>query len=236
VSFLAFYTLLYICLCVIPALIRTFIDIKVLKLRNEIFLLPPATIKFDKYYEGFAVTGLLAPFLEEIAFRGASYLLLGFTGLVIGNIVWILAHPQWQLKYLPPNTPVKTKIGFVLNAIFYYSCASIFFSYAWINGYGLYAVLFHILHNTGILAGSIVTEKKLGFEKPEIFREEKQSGKVSTPATEIFIEKKPVKIPITLDAEFDPTEFKFFKDFSTPTASATIKFEELKWLNPRLRF
>jgi len=230
VSFLMFYTLLYFCLCVVPALIRTYIDVRILKLRDEIFLLPPATIKFNKYYENFVVTGLLAPFLEEIAFRGVSYLLLGITGFVIGNAVWVLAHPWWQLKYLPPETTTKIKIIFIFNAIFYYSCAAIFFSYAWLSGYGLYAVIFHMLHNIGIFAGSIVAEKRLGFERPEIFRESK-SRKES--ATEIFTEKKPIRTPIVLDAEFDLTEFKFFKEFSTSTASASTKFEELKWLNPR---
>jgi hypothetical protein len=233
VSFLVWYSILYIALVAVPAMVRIFIDRKVLKLKDWYFLLPAST-KFDQHFDNLTMTGLLMPFLEELAFRGAPLFILGLPGLIAGNAVWVLAHPSWQLKYLPSDIPSRTRVGFVLSACMYYAFSAGFFSYGWLAGYGLYAVLFHILHNSGIVISAIISDASVKFAKPEIFKERKE--KPSAHASEIFVEKKPIGVPITLDADFDLTDLKFFREFrKVSPASATIR-ADFGWLNPEQRY
>jgi len=240
-SFLAWYSILYVALVAVPAMVRIFIDQKVLKLKDWYFLLPAST-KFDQHFDNLTLTGLLMPFVEELAFRGVPLLLLGLPGLIVGNAVWVLAHPSWQLKYLPPDIPLRTRVGFVLSACMYYAFSAIFFSYGWLAGYGLYAVLFHILHNSGIAISAIISDASVKFARPEIFKERKEgqsahaSESSTPPSSEIFVEKKPIRVPITLDADFDLTDLKFFREFrKVSPVSATIR-ADFRWLNPEQRY
>jgi len=216
VSFLVHYTQLYVLLVVIPAYVRLLIDRFVLKIEDRYFLLPSST-----NFSNAVNTALIFPLVEELAFRGAPLAFLGYPGLIIANAIWVIAHPAWQLSYLPSGTPRSIKIGFILNSAFFYSCGAVFYTYAWLAGYGLYAVIFHIMHNSLIIIASTFAEAvKVRYVKPEIFAEKKtQERKTFVP--EIFVERTPSSGVIDFDV--DLTDLKFFKDFGkTPSSSFLV--------------
>ena len=168
----------YVLLVLVPAIVRTLIDTIILKIPSSCFELPSSRIsmfiKFEDVYASFVSVALVAPLLEELLFRAVPYALLGFTGLILGNIVWVLAHPSWQLRYVS-GFPLKTKLGFLANTVFYYSCAAVFFTIPWLQGYGLLAIIYHIAHNGILTLGGVFSEIEFPApwkrEDAEFFRE-----------------------------------------------------------------
>lgn len=198
------YLPLYIVLILVPAIIRTIIDAAVIKINSSAFDLPPSKpsdtmliVRFEDIFSSLVGTALYAPLVEEIVFRACPYFFLGLTGLVVGNIVWILAHPSWQLRYVS-GLPLKKKIAFTLNAIFYYTCAAIFFSIPWMQGFGLLAVVYHMAHNGILTAGGIFHE----IEFPAPWKKEE---------AEYFRESRGLRKKL---------EEKFFKDTNPPKEEA----------------
>jgi len=214
------YMPLYLGLVLVPALIRTVIDTVVIKIRPSTFELPPSkpkesllSVKYEDAFASFVGTALYAPLVEEIVFRACPYMFLGLTGLVVGNIVWILAHPSWQLRYVS-GLPLRQKVAFTLNTIFYYTCAAIFFSIPWIQGYGLLAVMYHMFHNGVLTLGGIFNEIEFPApwkkEEAEYFRESR--GLKRKLEERFFEDTNPPEEPVEeeiLDVDF---ERKFFKD------------------------
>ena len=224
------YMPLYLGLVLVPALIRTVIDTAIIKIRPSSFELPPSKpkesllyIKYEDAFASFVGTALYAPLVEEIVFRACPYMFLGLTGLVVGNIVWILAHPSWQLRYVS-GLPLKQKLAFTANTIFYYSCASIFFSIPWLQGYGLLAIIYHMAHNGILTLGGIFHEIEFPApwkkEESEFFRESR--GLKKKLEERFFRDTKPSKVPVEdeeieeLDVDF---ERKFFKDIKNVVPS-----------------
>jgi len=221
------YAPLYIGLVLVPAIIRMVIDTAVIKIPSSTFRLPPSkpekvlsirrilSIRYEDAFSSFVGSALYAPLIEEIVFRACPYIFLGFAGLVIGNIVWILAHPSWQLRYVSSLT-LKQKVGFTLSTIFYYSCCAIFFSIPWLQGYGLLAIVYHILHNGVLTLGGIFTEIEFPApwkkEEAEFFRESR--GLKKKLEERFFRDTKPLEEPIELEGvELDiDIGRKFFRE------------------------
>ncbi|HDH45034.1 MAG TPA: hypothetical protein ENG66_06570 [Thermococcus sp.] len=207
------YAPLYIGLVLVPAIIRTVVDAVIIKIPPSTFSLPPKqerSIMFISYEDAFSTfvgTALLFPLYEEIVFRACPYIFLGLTGLIIGNAVWILAHPSWQLRYVS-GLPLNKKIGFTLSTVFYYSCCAIFFSIPWLQGFGLLSVAYHMIHNGILTLGGIFTEVELPApwkkEESEYFREsrglkkklEEKFFKDTKPSEEVEEEEEELDIDI----------------------------------------
>jgi len=221
------YMPLYLGLVLVPALIRTFIDSVVIKIRPSTFELPPSkpkneilTVKYEDAFASFVGTALYAPLVEEIVFRAVPYIFLGFAGLVVGNIVWVLAHPSWQLRYVS-GLSLKQKLAFTANTIFYYSCAAVFFSIPWLQGYGLLSIAYHMMHNGLIVLGGIFHEIEFPApwkkEEAEFFREPR--GLKKKLEERFFKDTK--LIPVEVDEEEIDVDFErgFFKEIKRVSES-----------------
>jgi len=191
-----YYLPYYVILVLIPMLIRIAIE-KALGIRvaeYEKALDNPPFISYITYeyaFRNFVLTSLFYPFFEEIIFRAIPIAFLGFYGLIISNVVWILMHPAWQLQELA-SLSLKKKIAFTLTSTFYYACNSTFYIIAWLSGDGLIAILYHIFHNSWLTLGDFLKKiefsipmplkkysKKYGFiRKKEERLEEVEEGKV----------------------------------------------------------
>ncbi len=244
------YAMLYVLLVLIPALIRVFVDTAVIKIPSSSFQLPPSrtscSIKFEDAYASVVSTALVAPLFEEIVFRGTPYLFFGTVGLVIGSAVWVLAHPSWQLRYIT-GLPLWKRLAFTINSIFYYSCAAIFFSLPWIQGYPIFSVLFHMLHNGAIVLGGIFSEVEFPApwkrEDAEFFREPR--GLKKKLEEKFFKDTNPPENDEELEEELDVdlNGAKFFKEFTRgvesqkhaekkatkPPAKVVAKVDEELW-------
>ncbi|RLI82108.1 hypothetical protein DRP04_04720 [Archaeoglobales archaeon] len=223
------YMPLYLGLVLVPALIRTVIDTAIIKIKPSTFELPPSSkesilsIKYEDAFSSFVGTSLYAPLVEELVFRGCPYLFFGLTGLVVGNIVWVLAHPSWQLRYIS-GLPLEKKLAFTANTVFYYSCASIFFSIPWLQDYGLLAITYHMAHNAILTLGGFFHEIELPApwkkEEAEFFRESR--GLKRKLEEKYFRDTKPSEIEEEeeeLEVDF---EREFFKSI-TPSEEKPVK-------------
>ena len=226
------YAPFYIGLVLIPAIIRTFIDTAVIKIPSSNFLLPPSKselsvrnkmdIKYEDAFSSVVSSSLYAPLVEEMVFRASPYIFLGLPGLVVGNIVWILAHPSWQLRYVT-GLPTEKKVAFTANTIFYYACASVFFSMPWLDGYGLIAIAYHMLHNGLLTLGGIFSEVEFPApwkkEDSEFFRESR--GLKKKLEERFFRDTNPPEEEINVEEEMDVDigDKKFFKELSKKSIS-----------------
>jgi len=230
------YMPLYLGLVLVPALIRSVIDTVVIKINPSTFELPPSkprneilSVRYEDAFASFVGTALYAPLVEEIVFRAVPYTLLGLAGLVVGNIVWILAHPSWQLRYVS-DLPLKQKLAFTANTIFYYGCASVFFSIPWLQGYGLLAIAYHMAHNGILTLGGIFHEIEFPApwkkEEAEFFRESR--GLKRKLEEQFFRDTKP--IPVEVDEEELDVDFsrEFFKEIKEIKKKAVVAEEEVK--------
>jgi len=225
------YTPLYLGLVLVPAIIRTVIDTAIIKIRPSAFELPPSkpkesllSIKYEDAFASFVGTALYAPLVEEIVFRAVPYTFLGFAGLVVGNIVWILAHPSWQLRYVS-GLSLKQKLAFTANTIFYYSCAAVFFSIPWLQGFGLLSIAYHMFHNGLITIGGIFHEIEFPApwkkEEAEFFRESR--GLKRKLEDRFFKDTKPISVEIDedeLDVDF---EREFFREIKRKASSEELE-------------
>jgi len=108
------------------------------------------------------------------------------------------------------------KIGFTISSAAYYICAAIFFSIPWVQGFGLLAIVYHMMHNGVLTLGGIFSEIELPApwkkEDVEYFREargvrkkiEEHFFRDTKPAEDIEEEEE--------DLDMDIEDRKFFKD------------------------
>lgn len=229
------YTPLYIALVLVPAIIRTFIDTVIIKIPPSSFLLPPSksnhlSVRYEDVFASVVGSALYAPLVEEIVFRGAPYIFLGTVGLVVGNIVWILAHPSWQLRYIS-SMPTKTKVAFTANTVFYYTCAAIFFTIPWLQGYGILSIIYHMFHNGVITIGGIFSEVELPapWKKDEEMFFKESRGIKRKLEEKFFRDTNPPEEPIEeLDIDIDIGDKRFFKEISRKVATKAAVSEQAR--------
>jgi len=172
---LIYYFPYYVVLVLVPAVVRGIIE-GALKLQYREFSLDnifdprfSSSVDSTTVYRSLVISGMYFPLFEEILFRLIPLYFLGFPGLLIGNAVWILMHPTWQLQILDEEGWRKF-VGFLMS-VFFYSVCSIFYCIAWLNGDGIIAILYHMLHNSFIIIASAIREGmpeiKLPFSKRE---------------------------------------------------------------------
>ncbi len=226
------YAPLYIGLVLVPALIRTFFDTAVIKIPASSFQLPPSerevlNVKYEDAFSSIVSTAFYAPLVEELVYRAVPYLLLGMPGLIIGNVVWVLAHPSWQLRYVT-GLPTWKKVAFTINSAFYYSCAAVFYTLPWLEGYGILSIIYHMFHNGVLTIGGIFSE--IEFPAPwkkdeaEFFREsrglkrklEERFFRDTNPPEEEDLEEE-------LELDVDLNSNKFFREIEKATRTEKVE-------------
>ena len=155
----------YVGLVLIPMVFRIVIE-KSIGVRPEDFEtkisspLLPINMSYEAAFRTVILSVLYYPLFEELLFRGLPFFFFGYLGVVLGSIVWITMHPAWQLQYLS-DFSLKKKIIFTITSSAYYTANAVFYSMMWLNGAGLCAILYHIIHNGWLTLGDIIREVEL---------------------------------------------------------------------------
>jgi len=164
---LIYYFPYYVVLVLVPAVIRAIIE-DALKIRYyEDSILDPrfsASIDTTSLYRSMVTSGLYFPLFEEVFFRLIPLYFLGPYGLIMGDAVWVLMHPTWQLEKVEEEG--WRKLVFFLTTAFYYSLGATFYSIAWLNGDGIIAILYHMFHNSFIILASTLQENMPSIKIP----------------------------------------------------------------------
>jgi len=154
----------YVGLVLIPMVIRVVIE-KSIGIRPETFEsrvspLLPVNISYESAFRAVVITVLYYPLFEELLFRGLPYLFFSTIGVIIGSLIWVVMHPAWQLQYLSA-LPLQKKIIFTTTSSGYYAANAAFYSMMWLNGAGLVAILYHVIHNGWLTLVDIIKEIEL---------------------------------------------------------------------------
>ena len=190
----------YVGLVLIPMVIRVVVE-RAIGIRPETFEgkvsapLLPFNMSYEAAFRTVTITVLYYPLFEELLFRGLPYLFFGFLGVVIGSLVWVVMHPAWQLQYLSAFPPRK-KIVFTITSSSYYATNAVFYSMMWLNGAGLAAILYHIIHNGWLTLGDIIKEIELPAPwKHYKFIRRQPIGEEAPPSFKLFRKPKPREEP-----------------------------------------
>ena len=154
----------YVGLVLIPMAIRVTIE-RAIGIRPETFEdrvnpLLPINMSYEAAFRTITITVFYYPLFEELLFRGLPYLFFGTLGVIIGSLVWVIMHPAWQLQYLSAY-PLRKKLIFTATSTGYYVANAVFYAMMWLNGAGLAAILYHIIHNGWLTLGDIIKEIEL---------------------------------------------------------------------------
>jgi len=155
----------YVGLVLVPMVIRVVVE-RAIGIRPETFEgkvsapLLPFNMSYEAAFRTVTITVLYYPLFEELLFRGLPYLFFGILGLAVGSTVWVVMHPAWQLQYLSAFS-LRKKIVFTLTSSSYYVANAMFYSMMWLNGAGLAAILYHVIHNGWLTLGDIIKEIEL---------------------------------------------------------------------------
>ncbi|RLF08518.1 MAG: hypothetical protein DRJ60_00205 [Thermoprotei archaeon] len=187
----------YVGLVLIPMAIRVAVE-RAIGIRPEAFEgkvsapLLPFDMSYEVAFRTVTITALYYPLFEELLFRGLPYLFFGFLGVIIGSLVWVVMHPAWQLQYLSAF-PLRKKIIFTLTSSSYYVANAVFYSMMWLDGAGLAAILYHIIHNGWLVFGDVIRQVEL----PTPWKRYR------------FVRRHPI-------GEEAPPSFRLFKKFRKP--------------------
>lgn len=130
------------------------------RIMNDVTVLP-LSIDATNAYTLFVYGVLLAPFAEEILFRGVPLLIHPFFAMV-GTAAWVLVHP---VKFLVDYQYLLSKSELlqltVFSTLFFTSCG-IFLLLIWLRGfeYGAIAIIYHMLYNAFVFVGVVSSESK----------------------------------------------------------------------------
>jgi len=158
-SQLAYYFPYYVGLVLAPMLIRVVVEYA-LGIRPEMFEEKMFGLSYESAFRSVVLTVLYFPLFEELVFRGIPFMLFGLLGLIVGSIVWVAMHPAWQLQYLS-SLPLWKRVAFTISSTFYYSLNTIFYCTLWMNGAGLVAILYHMIHNGWLTFVDIIRKVEL---------------------------------------------------------------------------
>jgi len=198
-SQLIYYFPWYVGLVLVPMIIRVVIEkaigITPEAFESRTFSILPLDMSYESAFRTIALTVLYYPLFEELVFRGLPYFFFGLPGVVIGSFVWVVMHPAWQLQYLS-SYPSKKKLLFTFTSSMYYTCNAVFYGMMWVDGAGLTAILYHIIHNGWLTLGDMIKEVEL----PTPWKRNKyvkQPLSEETPTTlKLFRLKKPSVKPV----------------------------------------
>lgn len=154
----------YVGIVLIPMVIRVVVE-RAVGIRPETFEGSQLwgtnlNASYESAFRAVSITVLYYPLFEELLFRGLPYLFFGFLGVVLGSLVWVVMHPAWQLQYLSAF-PLRKKLIFTITSSSYYALSAVFYGMMWVNGAGLAAILYHIIHNGWLTLGDIIKEVEL---------------------------------------------------------------------------
>jgi len=106
---------------------------------------------------------VIAPLVEELAFRWLPLKYFGLEGMVIFLGVWLFMHYIW----------VFASDHFKVRHLIFYTVMGVYFCYLWYVGMGWLAILIHSLYNTVFCIVAVRREPELAnwdFRNPSIAR------------------------------------------------------------------
>ena len=163
-SQLAYYFPWYVCLVLVPMAVRVFIErlmgIRPELLEGRITPMLPVAMSYESAFRAVAVTVLYYPLFEELLFRGLPLFFFGVLGLAVGSTVWVVMHPAWQLQYLS-TLPLWKRLAFTATSSSYYATNAVFYGMMWLNGAGMAAIMYHVVHNGWLTLVDIISEVEL---------------------------------------------------------------------------
>jgi len=115
---------------------------------------------------------LVAPFVEEIVFRGVPLMIHPLLAWA-GTIGWALAHPIKAVATLEV-CPHERKLA-ALNVVTLagsFLASGVFYMLIWLRGfeYGVVAIAYHAFHNTSIFLGTIIQAKLTSRKKAPLVK------------------------------------------------------------------
>jgi len=194
---IVYYFPWYVFLVMVPMVLRGLLD-RVFGIRYSIFYLPaPVTLAYETAFRQVTYEVLYLPLFEELVFRAATMYFFGYWGFVVGNIIWVLLHPSWQLQYLR-GFPTWKKVAFTLTSVFYYSCCAMFYGMMWLAGAGVAAIAYHVVHNGWLTAFDMMREIEI--EMPSLRKQEP-----------VFVVEKPKFVVAKKEAKASVSSSKFVR-------------------------
>lgn len=158
---------------------------------------------FDKMLEGFVSVVLYAPLVEELLFRGLPSIFFGVVGIIAGTIVWAAAHLPSRVARLN-SYPLRVQKLAALVLFVQFLAMGIYFSWLWIIGAGLIAVIMHFINNALVFAMSYIDGTK---KQTDLFEERKEKKKPKEEPIE-WVDSNPPPVPFPLEPIKDPKHFK----------------------------
>jgi len=220
----------YVGLVLIPMAIRVTIE-RAIGIRPETFEdrvnpLLPINMSYETAFRTITITVFYYPLFEELLFRGLPYLFFGTLGVIIGSLIWVLMHPAWQLQYLSAY-PLRKKLLFTATSTGYYAANAVFYGMMWLNGAGLAAILYHIIHNGWLTLGDIIKEIELPtpWKRYRYVRKQPVAGEAPIKVLKFFRRNKPVDEEHG-EIEEQPLQLRFVVKKSTRSLSDEV--EEVK--------
>jgi len=228
----------YVLLVLVPAVIRSVIEdaLKIHYYEESVFdpfsfARLENSIDATSLYRSVVLTGMYFPLFEEVFFRLIPFYFLGVYGLVIGNVVWILMHPTWQLEKV--DSEGWKKLVFFITTTAYYATAGAFYSLAWLNGDGIIAILYHMLHNTTIIIASAFQEEMPKITFPTLLSGSGKFVKAKSNSTAVETKETDFEesVPETSSSFFVKSKSTIFYEEKTDELSdeRRFKFVKRKW-------
>ena len=126
---------------------------------------------------------LIAPFVEEIVFRGVPLMIHPLLAWV-GTIGWALSHPIRAVATLEV-CPHEQKLA-IINMITLagsFLASGVFYMLVWLRGfeYGAVAISYHMFHNASVFFGNLIQEK-LAHRKKKQYIKRRITQPITPPA------------------------------------------------------